>query len=244
MTGSDLWMTREEYLLCRLLVADTGRDAPAEGLRFYRAAGFSEEALDAYQKIFGFFGRYVAELPEAYHRLVEDDVLDIGERSWRVIVGRGHSPEHACLYDDANNLLISGDQLLPTISSNVGVYPTEPDANPLDVWLSTLKNLKASTDPEVLVLPAHGKPFRGAHDRLDVLIRGHEQGLEKLLEHCRQPRRAVDVFSALFKREVGPDSMIIATGEALAHLHYLERLGELEMHGDEHGVNWFSRISC
>ncbi|MDJ0917966.1 MAG: MBL fold metallo-hydrolase [Woeseiaceae bacterium] len=241
--GCDLWMTREEYLLCRLLVADTGRKAPEEGLHFYRAAGFSEEALDAYQRIFGFFGRYISELPEAYHRIAEDDVLSIGGRDWRVIIGRGHSPEHACLYNESDNLLISGDQLLPTISSNVGVYPTEPDANPLKVWMSTLENLKQQTDPDVLVLPAHGKPFRGAHERLDTLIHGHEQGLETLVEYCEEPRRAVDVFPALFKREVGADSMIIATGEALAHLHYLVEAGEVEKRDDDSGVSWFTRVS-
>ena len=241
-TDCDLWMTREEYLLCRLLVADTGRDAPEEGLNFYRAAGFSDEALTAYQRIFGFFGRYVSPLPEAYHRIAEDDVLSIGSRDWRVIIGRGHSPEHACLYDDANNVLISGDQLLPTISSNVGVYPTEPDANPLAAWLSTLANLKRQTDPDVLVLPAHGKPFRGAHERLDTLIREHEQGLDRLRSFCETPRRAVDVFPALFKREVGADTMIIATGEALAHLHYLCAAGEIEQRTDDGGVNWFTTL--
>ena len=239
----DLWMTREEYLLCRLLVADTGRKAPEEGVHFYRAAGFSEAALDAYQRIFGFFGRYVSPLPEAYHRIAEDDKLSIGGREWRVVIGRGHSPEHACLYNESDNLLISGDQLLPTISSNVGVYPTEPDANPLEAWLETLANLQRQTDPDVLVLPAHGKPFRGAHDRLNTLIREHLEGLDSLRDFCRTPRRAVDVFPALFKREVGADSMIIATGEALAHLHYLRDVGELEQREDESGVNWFTTIS-
>ena len=241
--GCDLWMTREEYLLCRLLAADTGRKAPEEGVHFYRAAGFSAAALDAYQRIFGFFGRYVSPLPEAYHRIAEDDVLTIGGRDWRVIIGRGHSPEHACLYNESENLLISGDQLLPTISSNVGVYPTEPDANPLEAWLETLANLQRQTDPDVLVLPAHGKPFRGAHDRLDTLIREHEQGLDNLRSFCATPRRAVDVFPALFKREVGADSMIIATGEALAHLHYLRDAGELEQREDDKGVSWFTTIS-
>lgn len=239
----DLWMTREEYLLCRLLVADTGREVPEEGIRFYRAAGFSGEALDSYREIFGFFGRFVSPLPEAYHRIAENDGLHIGEHTWRVVIGSGHSPEHACLYNDKDNLLISGDQLLPTISSNVGVYPTEPDANPLKNWMESLQHLKANVDRDVLVLPAHGRPFRGAHERLDVLTREHEEGLDKLLQLCEQPRRAVDVFPALFKREVGPETMIIATGEALAHLHYLVEAGEIESTNDNDGVNWFKRVS-
>ncbi|MEM8683819.1 MAG: MBL fold metallo-hydrolase [Pseudomonadota bacterium] len=224
----DLWMTREEYMLCRLLVADTGREAPEEGVRFYRRAGFSEDALAAYRNVFGFFGRYVSKLPEAYHRIEDKDVIEIGERRWSVVIGKGHSPEHACLYDRDNNVLIAGDQLLPTISSNVGVYPTEPDANPLQRWFASLRRLKSELHEDVLVLPAHGKPFRGAHARLDALIDEHQAGLNKLIDLCREPMRAIDVFPALFRSKVGPDNLIIATGEALAHLHYLVEDGELE----------------
>jgi len=216
-----LWMTREEYMLCRLLAADTGRDAPDEALRFYRAAGFSDEQLTQYQRVFGFFGRHIAELPEAYHRVCDGDVLSIGEREWRVVIGRGHSPEHACLYDEANRLLIGGDQLLPTISSNVSVYPTEPDANPLDAWLSSIERLKAELHPDVLVLPAHGRPFTGAHARLDALAQEHERGLSRLLDWLAEPKRAIDCFEPLFGRGVGADMLLFATGEAIAHLNYL-----------------------
>src|SRR5690606_1728705 len=111
--GVDVWMTREEYLLCRVLVADTGRPAPDAGTRFYRAAGFPPEAMDRYQRMFGLFGRYVAPLPESYRRLQDGEELRLGGHAWRVIVGRGHSPEHACLYSPGLNVLISGDQLLP-----------------------------------------------------------------------------------------------------------------------------------
>ena len=129
--GIDLWMTRDEYLLCRVLVADTGRDAPDEALNFYHAAGFPPESMHNYQKMFGLFGKYVAPLPESYKRLQDGEKLDFAGHSWEVLVGRGHSPEHACFLDAERNLFIAGDQLLPTISSNVSVYPTEPKANPL-----------------------------------------------------------------------------------------------------------------
>lgn len=237
--GAGLWMTREEYLLCRVLTADTGRDAPLAGVDFYHAAGFAEHALDRYQKMFGMFGKFVAELPESYTRLRDGETLDIGGRRWEIIVGRGHSPEHACLACHADGLLVSGDQLLPTISSNVSVFPTEPEANPLAEWLASLSELKERVAGDVVVLPAHGRPFRGAHERLDALIAEHHEGLGALLEHLREPRRAVDVFPALFKSPIKDGNLIMATGESIAHLNYLLNEGEAIREPDARGVYWY-----
>ena len=239
--GVDLWMTRDEYLLCRVLVADTGRDAPEEGTGFYHAAGFPAEAMHRYEEMFGMFGKFVAPLPEAYKRLKEGDRLTFAGHTWDVLVGRGHSPEHACFLDVERNLFVSGDQLLPTISSNVSVYPTEPKANPLKDWLHSLRTLKASLPENVLVLPAHGKPFRGAHERLDALIEEHVIGLEKLLDHCKEPRRAVDAFPALFRSRITDSKLMMATGESLAHLNYLIDAGSLLSETDADGVNWYQQ---
>ncbi|NIL92872.1 MAG: MBL fold metallo-hydrolase [Woeseiaceae bacterium] len=237
----DLWMTREEYLLCRVLVADTGRAAPEEGVNFYHAAGFPAEALHNYQKMFGMFGKYVAPLPEAYQRLQEGDRLDFAGHTWEVLVGRGHSVEHACFFDAERKLFISGDQLLPTISSNVSVYPTEPGANPLKDWLGSLRMLKATLPDDVLVLPAHGKPFRGAHGRLDELVQEHLDGCDALLEHCKEPKRALDTFAALFKSRISDSNLIMATGESVAHLNYLIAEGEIAVETDTDGINWYRR---
>lgn len=237
----DLWMTREEYMLCRVLVADTGRPAPEEGVHFYHAAGFPPEALDRYRHIFGFFGKYVSRLPESYIRIHENDVLTFGEHSWRVLIGRGHSPEHACLYSEELNVLISGDQVLPAISANVSVYPTEPEAKPLRYWLGTLAAIRSELPEDVLVLPAHGKPFHGAHTRIDQLIGSHRRRLERLHDYLDEPRRAVDTFPPLFRREVATDQLIMATGEALAHLHYLMSEGAVATETDQNGVLWYRR---
>ena len=45
----DFWMPRDEYMLCRILVADTGREAPEEGVRFYKDAGYTDEQLAGYR---------------------------------------------------------------------------------------------------------------------------------------------------------------------------------------------------
>ena len=223
----DFWMSRDEYMTCRVLVADTGRDTPDEGVQFYKNAGYTDEQLAGYQKAFGFFGKFVTPLPEAYKRLSDGDKLVIGGQQWEVITGGGHSPEHASLYDRDRNILIAGDQLLPTISSNVSVWPTEPLANPLQDWFDSLQKLRAAIPEDALILPAHGEPFRGAYDRIDAIISEHEERLGTLRVLCAKPHRAVDVFPSLYRVRIDDTNRIMATGEALSHLNFLVRSGEL-----------------
>ena len=237
-----LWITQLEYLSCRALVADTGREAPEDALRFYRHAGWSEQALEHYRTRFGNFGRHIHTLPDSFVRLRDGQELQIGAHTWRVIVGRGHSPEHACLYCAEQKLLISGDQVLPRISSNVSVYPTEPDANPMADWLASLDKLQQQVPADVLVLPAHNECFRGLHARIDALRRGQEVALQRLRRSLSQPKRAVDVFSALFARSIAETDaplLSMATGEGLACLNLLLHRDEAVCETDAQGVGWY-----
>lgn len=236
-----LWITRLEYTTCRMLVADTGREAPDEGVRFLRAAGWNEDQLDSYRVRFGGFGKGVSRLPDAYRRLEDADVIEIGAHTWRVITGCGHSPEHACLFNEALNILISGDQLLPRISSNVSVFPTEPDADPLADWLRSCAKLKAAVPADVLVLPAHNEPFTGAHARLDDLIGGHERALARLEQRLVEPKRAVDLFGAIFARKIDDDLIGMATGETIAHLNCLIARGRVRAATGPDGVTLYER---
>lgn len=239
--GCELWMTRLEYFNCRMLVADTGREAPEDGVRFYRKAGWNEDAIEDYRARFGAFGKMIYQLPDSYHRMQDQDVVHIGHHAWRVVVGTGHSPEHACLYCEDLKLLISGDQVLPKISSNVSVFPTEPEADPLTDWFASIEKIKAEVPDDVLVLPSHNEPFRGLHERLDQLAKGHAEALQRLRQRLSQPCRVIDVFTALFKREVGSEQQTLglATGESLAHINYLLRRGEAEVHSISDGVVWY-----
>jgi len=230
--GCRLWITRLEYLMCRVLSADTGREAPEDGLRFYRAAGWSQDALDQYQSRFGGFGKALHALPDSFRRLSDGEEILVGEHTWRVVVG-------ACLYAPALKVMISGDQVLPKISSNVSVFPTEPDGDPLRDWLGSLARIKARVPDDVLVLPAHNDPFHGLHARIDHLIDGHERGLTRLEEHLATPRRAVDVFGVLFKRAITEDLLGMATGEALAHLNCLIHRDVALREADADGVDWY-----
>src|SRR5690348_9332750 len=144
------WMTRLEYVTCRMLVADTGREAPNDALRFYKASGWKAADLEHYKARFGGFGKMVYALPDSYHRVSAGDRLTIGGRVWQAIIGRGHSPEHLCLYCPELHVLISGDQVLPKITSNVSVFPTEPEADPLTDWLESLAEIRQTVPDEVL----------------------------------------------------------------------------------------------
>jgi glyoxylase-like metal-dependent hydrolase (beta-lactamase superfamily II) len=236
-----LWTTRLEYVTCRMLVADTGREAPADGVRFYRAAGWDEAALEYYRARFGGFGKAVYALPDSYRRVLDGEELRIGDHAWRGVVGHGHSPEHLCLYCRELKVLISGDQVLPRITSNVSVFPTEPEADPLTDWLDSLASIKRRVDDDVLVLPSHNEPFRGLHARLDALIEGHEDRLTRLAAELATPKRAVDVFSLLFRRRVGVEMLSMATGESVAHLNCLMHRGIAGREFDAAGVAWYRR---
>jgi glyoxylase-like metal-dependent hydrolase (beta-lactamase superfamily II) len=237
-----LWMSQLEYLTCRVMSADTGRVPPQAGVDFYRAAGWDAPALDAYQEKFGAFGRMIHPLPDAYRRLHDGQLLQIGDHEWSIVIGSGHSPEHVCLYCPKLRLFISGDQVLPKITSNVSVFPTEPEADPLSDWLSSLAKLKERVPDDVLVLPAHNSPFLGLHARCDQLIQFHVDSLERLEALLAEPRRVTDVFAALFSRPITREVLFLATGEALAHLNHLSRTGRATSTLDAAGVKWWIRV--
>ncbi|MEZ5958506.1 MAG: MBL fold metallo-hydrolase [Hyphomonadaceae bacterium] len=235
--NATLWMSRLEYITCRMLVADTGREAPEEGVEFYRAAGWDENALDSYKVRFGGFGKAVSKVPDAFKRMGDGDVVEIGGRPWRVITGNGHCPEHVCLWQEELKLFISGDQVLPRISSNVSVFPTEPEGDPLTDWIDSCKKLLEVMPNDVLVLPAHNEPFHGLHERLQNLVDGHEKALSRVLDRIqKEPRRAVDLFGALFARKIGPDLIGMATGEAIAHANCLIGRGLAKRVVDNEGI--------
>jgi glyoxylase-like metal-dependent hydrolase (beta-lactamase superfamily II) len=238
-----LWMTRLEYVTARMLLADTGTPAPESGAAFYRGAGWDEAQIARYRREFGQFGRAVDPLPAGFVRMRDGDRLCLGGRIWKVVVGEGHSPEHACLWREEDDLVLGGDQILPRISSNISVWPTEPDADPLGDWLSSLERMKTALPAGALVLPSHGEPFRGVQARLEALIRGHLASLKRLERALRTPKRAVDVFSTLFARPVGDGVRGMATGESLAHLNYLHRQGRATRDRDADGVVWWTATS-
>lgn len=236
--GCTLWMTRTEYLQARVLIADKDRPLAPEVLDFYRRAGWDEETLAQYRLL----GRHTTPLPESYRRMQDGQRIRIGQHAWKVVTGNGHSPEHACLHCEELGVLISGDQVLPAISSNVSVSPAEPHADPMGEWLASIDKLRQAVPDDVLVLPAHGEPFRGLHHRLDRLAEKRHRAFARL-RPClaAAPRRAVDTLEALFGRTRFPDvfTLQLATGEAIAYLNHLIERGEAQATLDAHGRCWY-----
>jgi glyoxylase-like metal-dependent hydrolase (beta-lactamase superfamily II) len=234
-----LWMSQADYIM-----AHAWRD---------QAAGYSIDRLMAHLEHNGLtderhavlatrgngYVRGVPEFPHAYRRIMEGDEIAIGGRTWRVIMGYGHAPEHASLYGTALGVLISGDMLLPRISTNISVQQVDPDGNPLAMFLASLQHLVAQTPADTLVLPSHGLPFRGMRERVAQLEEHHRLRLGELEDACDAPKSAADVIGTLFRRQLDAHQMFFAMGEALAHLNYLMHAGVLIRSIDADGIARF-----
>jgi glyoxylase-like metal-dependent hydrolase (beta-lactamase superfamily II) len=234
--GVPLWMTRGEFLTVHAIHAGMASYTPDASAALYRSNGLDEARVAALSRRGDLFRKLVPDFPGSHRRIVDGMRLDIDGRLWRVIGGHGHSPEHAALYCEAANVLISGDMLLPRISTNVAVRPIDPGGNPLGMFLDSIRRFFELPE-DVLVLPSHGLPFRGAHARVASLEAHHAARLEELLASCAEaPRSAVDVLPVLFKRPLGDSQIFFAMGEAIAHLHYLHAGGQVVRTIDALGV--------
>ncbi|RMF70496.1 MAG: MBL fold metallo-hydrolase [Alphaproteobacteria bacterium] len=228
------------WLYAHSLWHHKNRRVPEEVILFFRRAGFSEDRLEKVRA--GGWGRYrqaVARLPIGMRRLVPDDPIVLRDTVWWPIETAGHAPGHISLYCAERGILVSGDQLLPEISSNVSVYPGEPFGNPLAEWLVSLARLKALPE-DTLVLPAHNRPFRGLHHRVDRLITKHLDRLAAVATLCHKEKcSAVELFPALYRRRVQGMEVMMAAGEAIAHLHFLEAEGVVTREEGADGIARF-----
>ena len=235
-----LWMSATEYQAARLAQAGLTSFASTATRDFFTAHGWPQDATLQASRERGRYTDLVPAWPERYVRLMDGHTLQIGERRWRCLVGYGHSPEHMALYCDTDALCISGDMLLPSISSNVSVYAQEPDGNPLQGFLQSLARMRDALSPSTLVLPSHGRPFRGAHARIDALAAHHHERLQELLAACKdRPCSAHEVLPVLFRRALDPQQMGFAMGETVAHLNHLWHAGHLQRQRGADGVYRF-----
>jgi glyoxylase-like metal-dependent hydrolase (beta-lactamase superfamily II) len=242
-TGCELWTTRTAWLFARMLHLDHQDRPTPEQVAFRRACGFSEEEVAEYAESTPFnFSRSVAPMPLGFRRIVDGEEIEIGGRRWRVILGHGHAPDHATLYCLDAPIWLTGDQIIPGISSNIGVYPTEPEADPLADWLESCEALKAHARDDILALPGHKEPFHGVPFRLEQLIDNHVGALHRLRAHLGEPRTAVECLPTLFKREVRGDEFGLAAAEAVAHLNHLRARGEVARETDAGGVWRWRRL--
>ncbi|MDQ9171983.1 MBL fold metallo-hydrolase [Oxalobacteraceae bacterium R-40] len=231
-----LWMSAAEFGFARMMSAALPGADGTSALPHFMRHGVQDSALiTQLRERRNYYPSLVPELPSSYHRIQDGEAIRIGRHDWRVITGFGHSPEHVSLYCAALNVLISGDMVLPRISTNVSVFAIEPEANPLQLYLDSLKKY-GSLPHDTLVLPSHGKPFRGLHTRITQLQDHHAVRLAEVRAACRTPQSAADIVPIMFKRALDAHQLSFALGEALAHLHYLWREGSLHRKFDDKGV--------
>lgn len=237
--GIGLWTTQGEFLTAHAVWdAAAGYDSDAL-VALFRAHGLEGERLEAVSDRGNHYRRTVSPLPRTYRRLCDGDTFRVDERQWQVIVGTGHAPEHAALYCASLGVLISGDMLLPRISTNTSVWSIEPEGDPVGQFLSSIRRFTALPD-DTLVLPAHGLPFRGIAARVAALEAHHAARLAELREACHAaPLTAVDVLPVLFRRPLDNHQLFFAMGEAIAHLNHLMRRGALARRQDADGVYRF-----
>lgn len=242
-----LWMTMTDYTVARLWsrppvngVAVGGANGRSAVEHFTRHGLTDPDAKEKIAQRAGYYPNLVPDVPARFRRIMDGDRITIGGREWRVIVGYGHAPEHASLYCDTLRVLISGDMVLPRISTNVSVFDHEPESNPLTLYLDSLRAYDDLPE-DTVVLPSHGRPFRGLHERIAQQHAHHADRLREVMDACVQPHSAADIVPVLFKRQLDVHQLTFAMGEALAHLHALYFEGKLVRSTDENGVHRFQR---
>jgi glyoxylase-like metal-dependent hydrolase (beta-lactamase superfamily II) len=236
-----LWMSATDFQLARLASRSTEGMGGASAAAFFGSHGLTDE--DSLAKIRAradYYPSLVPAVPAAYRRLMDGLSVEIGGHAWQCIAGYGHAPEHISLYCAALGVVISGDMVLPRISTNVSVVDVEPEADPLSLYLRSLQRY-LELPADTLVLPSHGKPFTGLHARIDQLREHHDERLAEVMAACRtRPSHAAELLAVLFKRKLDLHQTTFAMGESVAHLNALWLSGRLRRERGSDGIYRFS----
>ena len=224
--GAELLTTRTAWLFARMLTLDIQEVPVAETLAFWRSAGMKTDIFDkrVVERPFN-FGDVVAPMPLGFTRLQQGQTINMGGRTWDIHIGNGHAPEHATFWSRDDGLVISGDQILSSISPNIGVYATEPMADPIRDWLEACERFSLLARADQLVLGGHKLPFIGLPRRMGQLIDNHHGALRRLIEYIESPKAASECFMPLFKRSIDDSEYGLALVESVAHLSHLYQTG-------------------
>jgi len=232
-----LWISATDWNAARLASQATTGFGGASSAAFMASHGLTDpEAIEKIKGRTNYYASMVPQVPAKFRRLMAGDTLRIGGHDWQLHAGYGHAPEHISLHCPTLRVLISGDMVLPRISTNVSVIDIEPEANPLPLYLSSIERMRA-LPADTLVLPSHGKPFRGLHERIDQLQAHHDERFADVLAACaKEPQTAASLLPVLFRRPLDLHQTTFAMGESIAHLHALWLGGKLKRRADNDGV--------
>jgi len=238
--GSEMWITRTEWLMHQMLTLDDAGINHASQVAAYRENGLDAAWMERLSGRGNTYQVRVGRAPHRHRRIADGEEIEIGRRTWHVVVGTGHAPEHACLHCPSLGVLISGDQILPKITPNVSLWAGDDTADPLADYLGSL-DLFRHLPPSTVVLPSHNLPFTGLHQRLDDLARHHEERLQDLVDACDRPMTAAQLIPVLFDREMDAHQIGFAMGECLSHLTYLAGSGRMTRSRRDDGVITYRR---
>ena len=237
-----MWISATDFNIARLASsASAGFGGPLSAAFMARHGMAADpDAVGKVRSRTSYYRNLVPAVPDTYRRLLGGQTIALGagaaRSDWMCHVGYGHAPEHMSFHGAAEGVLISGDMVLPRISTNVSVVDVEPEADPLRLYLESIEAMR-SIDAGVLVLPSHGRPFRGLHTRIDQLRDHHQARFADVLHACAEaPQSAFDLVPVLFQRALDLHQMTFAIGESIAHLHALWLRGRLTRQIDAGGV--------
>jgi glyoxylase-like metal-dependent hydrolase (beta-lactamase superfamily II) len=219
-TGAEFVCTLAEWQFPQIWAMRGQQITRPEVTSFYRNHGCPPHVIEALHKSQRRDASRMEAMPVCFTRIMNGDTIRFGGRSWRVMVAGGHAEEHASFYCARDGILIAGDQILSRISPVIGVFPSMPKANPLKTYLASLERFRR-LPADTLVLPSHGMPFHGLHQRIDQLKAHHAARLDQLIELMTQPHNAYTLTSGLFPEAVKRGQGVLAMAETLAHLNYL-----------------------
>lgn len=235
--GAAFATSRTAWLLSRMLILDVEEEVTPQAIDFWRAAGMDEEIIEkrSGERPYN-FADMCAPIPIGYTRLQEGDTLKAGGRTWDIYTGGGHAPEHLTFWSRDDGLVLAGDQIISSISPNIGVYATEPEADPVADWIASCEKFEALAREDHIVLSGHKRVFKGLPFRMKQLKDNHVKGLERLEAFLREPKTAAETFPVLFKRKIDGGTYGLALVEAVAHLNHLHQAGRITREKDARGA--------
>ncbi|MTH62864.1 MBL fold metallo-hydrolase [Paracoccus shanxieyensis] len=225
--GAQLWTSRTAWLMARMSMLDVQDRPTPQAVAFWRDAGMPPDLIAERSRERPFnMSDASTPLPPGYLRLHEGQTVSFGNRRWAVRMGEGHAPEHVTLWSLDDHLVIGGDQLLASISPNLGVYPNEPGADTVGAWLDSCRAFLSHAHADQLVLPGHKLPFNGLPTRLRQLIDNQMAANDRLAAGlAARPRTVVDCFELLYRRIIGKPELGLALAEAMGHVNHLQATG-------------------
>ncbi len=195
-------------------------------LHYGTKSGFPEGGLrDALNQHPGV--KYGAGLIPAMTFVSDRQHLAVGDYDFVCIRTPGHTPGHTCLYEPGKKIFIAGDHVLYDITPHIQCW--SDNGNPLKDYLLSLDRVqKLDVDQ---ALPGHRNLFRDFGQRIDTLKRHHARRMDEVVEILSKssPLTAYEVASGMTWDLVAKNweafplmQKWFATGEAIAHLRYLE----------------------